>query len=202
MDRLGKSLVLTEDEVAGSEISSTREIGNTENVAFLLVGRLLTPRAFWYDVLSSTLSTFLRPAGGMDVRLVGDNRFLLRFNHVVDRDRALRGCLWTFDRNLVILQSVSEDENPLEVDLNWCQFYVHVHDLHLRLMTREVTEDIGDRLGTFMDFDQTQSWGATIRIRVSLDVRVPLRRCLRIKSARQELTAAITYKRLPNFCYI
>ncbi|KAL0325207.1 UNVERIFIED_CONTAM: hypothetical protein Sradi_5090000 [Sesamum radiatum] len=154
-----------EDEVAGLEISSAGEIGNTENDAFLLVGRLLTPRTFRYDVMSSTLSTLLRPARGMDVRLVGDNRFLLRFNHMVDRDRALMGCPWTFDRNLVILQSVSEDENPLEVDLNWCQFYVHVHDLPLRLMTREAAEDIGYRLG-------------------------------------QELTAALAYERLPNFCYI
>ncbi|KAL0293446.1 UNVERIFIED_CONTAM: hypothetical protein Sangu_2524000 [Sesamum angustifolium] len=153
MDRLGKSLVLTEDEVAGLEISSAGEFGNTENDAFLLVGRLHTPRAFRYDVMSSTLSTLLRPAWGMDVRLVGDNRFLLRFSHVVHRDRALMGCPWTFDRNLVILQSVSEDENPLEVNLNWCQFYVHVHDLPLRLMTREAAEDIGYRLGTSMDFD-------------------------------------------------
>ncbi|KAK4387741.1 hypothetical protein Sango_2380700 [Sesamum angolense] len=141
MDRLGKSLVLMEDEVAGLEISSTGEIGNTENAAFLLVGRLFTPRAFRYDVLSSTL------------------------NIAQTCSRALRGCPWTFDRNLVILQSVPEDENLLEVDLNWCQFYVHVHDLPLRLMTREVAEDIGDRLG-------------------------------------RELTAALTYERLPNFCYI
>ncbi|KAL0336259.1 UNVERIFIED_CONTAM: hypothetical protein Sradi_4837800 [Sesamum radiatum] len=69
-------------------------------------------------------------------------------------------------------------------------------------MTREAAEDIGDRLGTFMDFDQAQSWGASIRIRVSLDVRVPLRRCLRIKSAGQELTTALTYEHLPNFYYI
>ncbi|KAL0337618.1 UNVERIFIED_CONTAM: hypothetical protein Scaly_2036900 [Sesamum calycinum] len=115
---------------------------------FLLVGRLLTPRPFQFDVIKMT-------------------------------DRALKGGPWIFDENLVILDYISPDENPLEVDLNWCKFHVHIHGLLLQMMTRVVAEFIGKRLGRSIESDINQAhfmMGDKVRVRVALDVRLPLKR--------------------------
>ncbi|KAL0313473.1 UNVERIFIED_CONTAM: hypothetical protein Sradi_5746600 [Sesamum radiatum] len=165
LERLTRTLVLTEDEEAGLDVGTPVGQGSVEHQGYLVVGRLLTPRAFRYDVLKSTLISVIRQVRGMDVRLLADHRFLIRFTHIADRDRALKGCPWAFDRNLVILASITDDESE------------------------------------FLEYDKSNSWGASIRVRVALDIRMPLKRFLRMRTATGELTVSFTYERLPNFCY-
>ncbi|KAL0433393.1 UNVERIFIED_CONTAM: hypothetical protein Slati_2673600 [Sesamum latifolium] len=64
-------------------------------------------------------------------------------------------------------------------------FFVHVHDIPLSMMNLGVARLIGDRLGGFRDMDADESgcsWGASLRIRVSIDVTKPLKRVLKLKS--------------------
>ncbi|KAL0455025.1 UNVERIFIED_CONTAM: hypothetical protein Slati_0841700 [Sesamum latifolium] len=155
LDLLKRTLVLTEDEEAGMDMLLSASAKNRNHLIFFLVGRLLTLRAFRYDVLRSTLMSIIKPVRNTEVRLIEDHHFVLRFNHEVDLDRTLRGCPWAFDKNLTILRMVNEDENPATIELNWCPFYVHVHGLPIRLMTRDVAESIGNRIGHFLDFDNS-----------------------------------------------
>ncbi|KAL0394934.1 UNVERIFIED_CONTAM: hypothetical protein Slati_4459600 [Sesamum latifolium] len=69
---------------------------------------------------------------------------LFKFNHIIDRDRALKGYPWSFDKHVLILSSIRADENPMHVDLNCCDLYVHVHDLPLSHMNLGV---VGNMLG-------------------------------------------------------
>ncbi|KAL0456588.1 UNVERIFIED_CONTAM: hypothetical protein Slati_0998000 [Sesamum latifolium] len=152
IDRLGKVLVLTEDEGEGITLPTHAWIGNKK----------------W-------------------------------------RDRALNGGPWIFDKNLIILNYANPDKNPLEVDLNWCQFHVHIHGLPLWIMTRAMADFIGKRLGRFIESDSNQAqfmMGAKVRIRVALDVRLPLKQVLVLRSPEdQELLVSLTYERLSTFCY-
>ncbi|KAK4420264.1 hypothetical protein Salat_2439500 [Sesamum alatum] len=115
VERLAMDLRLMEDEDEGLHISSSTWRGGGSEEVLWLVGRLLTPRQYRYGVLTNTLQFLIRLARGMEVRSLEANRFLLTFQHVVDRDRALGGCPWMFDKNLVILSKVTTDENPMEV---------------------------------------------------------------------------------------
>ncbi|KAL0455647.1 UNVERIFIED_CONTAM: hypothetical protein Slati_0903900 [Sesamum latifolium] len=155
MDRLGTFLKLTKNEALG--LNLTTGDGTEIGEVFVLVGRLLTPRAVRYNVLKTTLQSLIRPVKGMEIRRLAEDRFLLRFNYRVDVDRALGGCPWTFDKNLIILSRVNDEQNPLEVNLYWCPFHVHTHGLPLRMMTKEVVELIGNRLGVYIESDHEQS---------------------------------------------
>ncbi|KAK4381449.1 Glutathione transferase GST 23 [Sesamum angolense] len=42
----------------------------------------------------------------------------------IDPDKVLESGPLAFDRNLILLSMVSEDENAIEVELNWCDVYV------------------------------------------------------------------------------
>ncbi|KAL0433345.1 UNVERIFIED_CONTAM: hypothetical protein Slati_2668800 [Sesamum latifolium] len=84
-------------------------------------------------------------------------------------------------------------------------FQVHIHGLPIRMMTRDVVEAIGARLGTVIECAPNQAqlgWESKIRMKVSLDVRKPLKRgfCLRSPGGEQ-LMVSFTYEKLPTFCY-
>ncbi|KAL0427400.1 UNVERIFIED_CONTAM: hypothetical protein Slati_2914800 [Sesamum latifolium] len=94
----------------------------------------------------------------------------------------------------------------MHVALDDCDFYIHVHDLPLSMMNLGMTTLIGNRLGSFRDLDSDNtgcSWGATMRIQVSLNVHQPLKRALKLRSPiGKELMIRFTYECLPNFYYL
>lgn len=95
----------------------------------------------------------------------------------------MEGGPWAFEKNLIVLSLVEKDENPALVDLNWVDFYVHVHNLPFGQMTKDIAEFIGNQLGLFRDIDLGsigQYWGSSLRIRVGLIVNKPLKRVLKI----------------------
>ncbi|KAL0378315.1 UNVERIFIED_CONTAM: hypothetical protein Sradi_3137000 [Sesamum radiatum] len=64
-----------------------------------------------------------------------------------------------------------EADNPMHVDMDKCDFYVHVHDLPLNMMNLGVATLLGNRIGIFRDVEMDAagcSWGASLRIRVIL----------------------------------
>ncbi|KAL0409479.1 UNVERIFIED_CONTAM: hypothetical protein Sradi_1882300 [Sesamum radiatum] len=140
----------------------------------------------------------------MEMREISTNRYLFRFNHPIDRTRTMERSPWNFDRNILILNEMELEDNPQDINLNWCAFFIQVQGLPLRQMTAEVARYIWDRLGKFIEVDQGgQGWGSTMRIRVLLDVRQPLKRIMRLRSSTGETQQIwLLYERLPNFCYI
>ncbi|KAK4441750.1 hypothetical protein Salat_0509900 [Sesamum alatum] len=64
-----------------------------------------------------------------------------------------------FDKNLIVLESISTDKNPMHFDLDWCDFHVHAHDLLLSKMTRPISQYIEDRIGRFKDVDMDENGG-------------------------------------------
>ncbi|KAL0349594.1 UNVERIFIED_CONTAM: hypothetical protein Sradi_4108600 [Sesamum radiatum] len=135
-----------------------------------------------------------------------DKRLVLRFNHVIDKRRALEGCPWSFQKNILLLTDMREEENPMKVDLNRCDFFVHVHDISLNMMNRGVATLLGNRIGVYWDMKMDAAgcaWGASLSIQVELDVTKPLKRALMIRATfGEELLARLTYERLPNIYYL
>ncbi|KAL0457842.1 UNVERIFIED_CONTAM: hypothetical protein Slati_0411400 [Sesamum latifolium] len=99
----------------------------------------------------------LNPIKGLEMRCLGEGRFLIRFNHIINRNRALGGCPWSFEMNTLILGDIGVNENPMNIDLDWCEFYVHVHDLPLSKMNFRVASLIGNALGKFWDMEMDES---------------------------------------------
>ncbi|KAL0448722.1 UNVERIFIED_CONTAM: hypothetical protein Slati_1428600 [Sesamum latifolium] len=108
-------------------------------------------------------------------------------------------------KNLLILAPVEDDDNPAQTELNWVDFYIHVHELPLGRHTKEMAEFIGNQQGKFRDVDLktgNQSWGSVLRIRVGIDVQKLLRRVLKLCTMLSaESLISFAYERLPNFYY-
>ncbi|KAK4381569.1 hypothetical protein Sango_2954600 [Sesamum angolense] len=69
------------------------------------------------------------------------------------RFEAIDGCPWIFEKITLILSSIGINENLTYVDLDWCEFFVHGHDLPLSKMNHGVASFIGNSLGKFRDME-------------------------------------------------
>ncbi|KAL0454804.1 UNVERIFIED_CONTAM: hypothetical protein Slati_0819600 [Sesamum latifolium] len=134
LERLTKGWKLTDDEEDGVSLPSGLWEANREPLKLCLVGRVLSVKSFWFEALSTSLQSMLLPVKGMEVKPLPDGRFLIRFNHVIDKQRTVDGCPWNFEKNLIILKSIGETENTMHVALNSCDFFVHVLDIPLSMM--------------------------------------------------------------------
>ncbi|KAK4413668.1 hypothetical protein Salat_2779600 [Sesamum alatum] len=204
--RLHSVLSLTSDEATGVVIPQSDWEKGYGGCRFTLVGRLLSHRAVNFDAMKGTLVQLFQAARGVEVRKISDDRFCLLFNHGEDLRRVLELRPWIFDKNLVVLAPLAERDDPLLVNLDWCPFYVHVHDLKLGQRTVNVVRHIGRSLGTWLDEDSIArdiSWFEAVRIRLNLNVTRPLKRALTLCSEHgEEFVVRLTYDRLPNFCYL
>ncbi|KAK4422933.1 hypothetical protein Salat_1875900 [Sesamum alatum] len=112
-----------------------------------LIGRLLSSRVPHFEAFSTSVQGMINLVKGMELRQIGGGCFLLRFNHIIDQNRALEGCPRSFEKNIVILNGIRENENLQLVDLDWCDFHVHVHEFPLSMMNLGVATLLGNRIG-------------------------------------------------------
>ncbi|KAL0285142.1 UNVERIFIED_CONTAM: putative mitochondrial protein, partial [Sesamum angustifolium] len=90
-----------------------------------------------------------------------------------------------YDKQLLVLAPVKAVDDPNLVDLNWCEFHIHVHGLPLGKMNKEIVAFIGNKLGKFRDVDLDgggEDWGSYVRIQVAIDITKPLTRALKIRT--------------------
>ncbi|KAK4402856.1 hypothetical protein Sango_1026300 [Sesamum angolense] len=145
---LKRSLRLTDMEGSGVVIPDGLWSTDTEVNSLFLVGRLLSSKQPKFEALVSSITNLLNPVKGLEMRNLADGRFLIRFRHIIDRNRALDGCPWSFEKNTIVLSGIGVNENPLCVDLKWCEFSVHVHDLPLSKMNLGIVTLIGNKIGS------------------------------------------------------
>ncbi|KAK4415896.1 hypothetical protein Salat_2697000 [Sesamum alatum] len=144
-------LSFTDEEATGMLIPQTAWDHVSSGIHLTLVGRLLSHRSVQFEALKGALIQLIQAAHGLTVRKVSEFRFRLVFAHVEDLRRVLELRPWIFDRNLVLLQPLMQWEDPLLVNLGWCPFIVHIHDLRYGQRSVEVVCYIGRFLGCLVE---------------------------------------------------
>ncbi|KAK4415199.1 hypothetical protein Salat_2627100 [Sesamum alatum] len=113
-----EALELSKEEQNSVSLPLNLCYGEVAPKGFFVVGRLLGWRSFNFEALKNTITNAFNPIRGLDIRLI---------------DIGLEA-----------------DDNPscIELDrVDRVDFMVHVHDLPLRSMTREMAEFVGNQLG-------------------------------------------------------
>ncbi|KAL0434010.1 UNVERIFIED_CONTAM: hypothetical protein Slati_2735300 [Sesamum latifolium] len=154
---LKKAWRLTEDEEDGVTLPSGLWRVTAESLRLCLVGRLLSDRPYRFEALSSSIKRMLLSVKRVKIKQLQEGRILLCLNHIIDKQRALEGCPWSFDKNILILSEIGELDTPMSVNLDYCDFYVHIHDLPLSMMNLGVAILIGNRIGIFKDIETDEA---------------------------------------------
>jgi hypothetical protein len=73
-----------------------------------LVGKLIFDRSIGKDTIRTTLVKGWRPMGLMTFKVLGENLFLVDFEHSWDMSKVLEGRLWVFEGSVFSWRSLME----------------------------------------------------------------------------------------------
>lgn len=177
-----------------------------QNNGLSLVGRFLADKKLNVAAIKTRLAVLWRPKEGVAFSEIADNTFIFEFYHVVDRDRIVEGGPWSFDNCMLVWHEWPIGVRPDAVKLNLCPIWVQVYDVPPGSMSEKIGKEIGRFLGGFMEYDKNNNSSYRrqyMRLRVTIDVRKPLKRYKKILYGENKFTYLnFKYERLGNFCYI
>lgn len=94
----------------------------------------------------------------------------------------------------------------MTVPLKSLPFWVQIHDISHGLFTEKVGKSLGNFIGTFLEYDESNlgvAWKPYMRIKVEIDVDQPLRRWKKVKISNEAASQVnFKYERLHIFCFI
>lgn len=105
----------------------------------------------------------------------------------------------------LLLNRVNKGENPWEIQLHHLSLWVQIYDLRPGFKSEKILTDIGNYIGTFVASCPKNFmglWRDYLRVRISIDIRKPLKRRMKIRKGNDEFWATFKYERLPQFCFI
>ncbi|KAK7281723.1 hypothetical protein RIF29_09961 [Crotalaria pallida] len=169
-----------------------------------LVGRVLTQNPYNVRAFKSTMVQVWKAKKGVEVRDVSKNLFSFRFFCRKDMDAVLRMGPWNFDKNLVLLKELKDDESPADVKLTTTMIWIRAYELPLNMRSELVSRTIGNSVDSFLQWDSAddQRLGKFLRIRIEMDITKPLKRLIMLqRKGKTALRIPLRYERLGNFCY-
>lgn len=204
-ETMARNLSLTSKEDSDVDVG-IGEAGITETAAtFDLVGKVVAEKPYSAHTLQQNIARLLRPVRGFHLQILGENRFVLQFNHQLDRTHALEGCPWLLDRNALLLSLIPVGADPENIELTTMHVVVRLQNIPRPLRNPAIASSLGAKLGLVEEvlvhkggFHQ-----GYIRVRVQLNISEPLLRgtFLRTRDGVRHWIS-FAYERLPVYCYL
>ncbi|PWA93951.1 hypothetical protein CTI12_AA065710 [Artemisia annua] len=198
-DMMGRVIVNeAEEEVVGYDGEGCKGLENT------LLGRVHTDRPYSFQRMKRALSAAWRPRRPISFQELESNMFLVKLDHFVDLKRVLEDGPWSFERNLVVLKSIDNDEQPSELEMTKVPFWVRLFNVPVSRRDKPYVGSIAAKLGEVMEVDNAYfvNRGKHIRARVMINITKPLCRFVTVLNLHNtKVRVHVQYERLPNFCY-
>ena len=206
MDLSLTALSLSQRKTEFLSLEGVDDVGGEDTFELSLVGRFLTDRSINFNFMRDRLSHLWRPGKGVCISELANQWYIFKFFHVVDLKRVLAGGPWTYDNHLLILHWIQLGECPNQIPINSIDIWVQIFDLPSSYMSESVGKQLGDYIGFFLEYDNNNNGGSVkeyMRLRVSMDVRPPLKRGKRLRTPKGDsFFVSFKYERLSLFCFI
>lgn len=127
MDHLSKSLARQISLKQGEDVLIAADpslaVPDSTDHALYLVGRVVIDKELSLNALRANIRRLLNPVKGVDIRPLGSNKVLLKFDHPLDRKHALDGCPWAVERTPYFLNPWTWPSNRRSRSLNLYQLW-------------------------------------------------------------------------------
>ncbi|KAK4424171.1 hypothetical protein Salat_1610500 [Sesamum alatum] len=134
--------------------------GDTNSDGYYLVSSLLDRRSLNFEALKNTLISSFNTIKGLEIRLIENGWILFKFAHILDRKRIVDVGPWAFEKNLLVLKVLENDDDPISTHLDWANFSVHVHGLPIGRMSRNMANSLGTSSDDLEMLNRT--WGSVM----------------------------------------
>ncbi|XP_058757456.1 uncharacterized protein LOC131630719 [Vicia villosa] len=198
-----KDFPLSKEEEEGVTVER-EEICGKEAFQRTLAGRLWTDSSFNSRAFISTMLGAWKLRNPDETQELSKNLFLFHFSTKRDLESVLRNGPWSFDRNILVLARVSGEEQPSELNMHFGVFWVRVYELPLMLRSEVMARKLGGILGKFeeMDTKEANRIDRFLRLKVTIDLKMPLKRGTVVRFKDKNLRVFFKYERLPTFCFV
>ncbi|MCI06737.1 hypothetical protein A2U01_0027797, partial [Trifolium medium] len=183
------------------------EEGEEQNdFQWCLMGRFLCEKPIHFKSMKIRMADLWRPVKGVTIKEAKPGLFLFHFAHQLDMEAVLNGGPWTFDNNMLIVERVQIGMQIDNIQLNYVDFWVQIHNLPTGLMKERVGKTLANYIGSFLEYDKKNNssfWMQYMRVRVKVDVRQPLKKDTKVKNMAGEwCTVNFKYEKLGVFCFV
>ncbi|XP_058755552.1 uncharacterized protein LOC131628740 [Vicia villosa] len=180
-----RSIHLSKEEEEGVVVEDD-EICEVESFQRTLAGKLWTDISFNVRAFKSTMISAWKLKNQVESQDLGKNMFLFKFATKRDLEFVLKNGPWSFDRSLLVLNRISGEEEPSDLNMHFASFWVRIYELPLNLRTEAMARKIGNILGNFEE----------------MDAREATERETLVKVKDKNLRVHFKYERLPTFCFV
>lgn len=175
------------------------------NLRFAMVGKFLTDKHIKFEYMQQVLASVWRPVMGMRVKEIRANLFIFQFSHENDVARVLDNGPWGFENYTLVCKRLGPDDIPEKIPLFILDIWVQIFDLPCGYMSEKIAGLIGNHVRSYIFSDPNNllgGWRSFLHIRVSIDVRFPLKRKMKMKKKDGSyFWVYVKYERLHTFCY-
>lgn len=182
------NLSLNTDDEDGIILEDIPNVNVNEGLDFCLVGCFVTTKKVNLMAMQDTLSSIWRPVikGVFMEETNRMNMFLFKFFHERDIQRVLDDGPWTFNQQVLLVKKFNADEQLKDIKLSELYMWMQVYDVPVGFKYEFILKSIGNFVGRFLEADPKNFQGMCrnyLRIRVAIDVHLPLKSQMRIKKA-------------------
>jgi len=179
---------------------------NPETLDYCLVGRLLTNKPIRFTVFKTRMATLWKPKHKVDISLMDPNRFMFQFFNYGDMEQIVQQGHWLFDNFPLVWSKIAVGKDPYTMPLDTIELWVQVHNLPFGFMTESMGILLGNHVGNLVKYDHQNNygnWRRYMRLRVSLPVREPLKKCFDfVLEDGTGIRVNFQYEKPGNFCYV
>ncbi|KAI5005182.1 hypothetical protein ZWY2020_032425 [Hordeum vulgare] len=174
--------------------------------SWAIVGKVLAPNTLHISMIRSVIRPTWGNPRGLEFHPLGPNRFLAEFGCKADKDRVLMGLPWSISTHCILFKEFDPTLRPSDVRFDTLSMWAHIMNLPFGFMNDVRGKALASKLGKVekMDVDDKgRAWGDFLRVRVSVDVNLPLMRCVSVFSQKRNATDVyqVKYERLPLFYF-
>ncbi|XP_022149484.1 uncharacterized protein LOC111017902 [Momordica charantia] len=195
----------TNDENETVTIDRGKPILTADNVKLCVVAKLHTSKRISAEAIRSVMKSVWRVHNSTRFEPLGMNIYVILFKSLSEKSRVLSSGPWTFNKSLLVLTSPTATNQPLDMNFNFCAFWIQIHNIPFECISTEMANILGAKLGDVEEIegDGADGWaGPFIRVRVKIDVSKPLRRGIKLKNSDgKDIWCPLRYEKLPDFCY-
>ncbi|KAH7863457.1 hypothetical protein Vadar_017734 [Vaccinium darrowii] len=199
-----RSFKLTSEEQSEVTLIQDDVKFSEEECRSSLFGKIISQKPVNFSGLRTTMGLVWGNPKNFRVIEVGKGIYQFILPSEVDVIRILNGKPWFFNNHFLILERWNPKLQPSQYCFNFTPIWVQIWGLPIQFISTEVGLKLGSNIGTVEDVAipvTGSKEGRFVRVRVYMDISVPLRRGCMVKLAqRAPFWVEFRYERLPMFC--